>query len=93
MRKIIDKITDWLVKWGIDVYIHIICVMCVALVVTDACLICGAGSIQSGCIGAFVGLIAGFLKEVYDKKTTGIFDAKDLVADLIGAVLFLLIFI
>ena len=93
MRKIIDRITDWLVHWGIDVYIHIICVMCVALVITDTCLICGAGGVQAGVIGAFVGLVAGFVKEVYDSKTTGFFDSKDLVADLIGAVLFLLIFI
>lgn len=92
MRKILDKITDWFVHWGIDVYIHILCVMFVALVVTDACLVCGAGRIQAGVVGAFVGLIAGFLKEIYDKKTTGIFEPKDLVADLIGALLFLLIF-
>lgn len=93
MRKIIDKITGWLVSFKIDFYLHILFSIIIATIISKLCVFTGAERILAGVIGAFIGLVIGFCKEVYDNKTTGVFEAKDLVADLIGAILFFIIFI
>lgn len=89
----IKKLTNFLVKFGIDFYLHILGVMIIAGIFGQLCNLLGATRPLAGCIGVALGLVAGFFKEFYDAKTTKIIDPKDYVADLIGAILFFLIFI
>ena len=93
MRKIVDKISNWLVSFGIETYLHILCTMIIAAIIARVCVFTGAER-SLGCIlGAMAGLIIGFIKEIYDNKSTGVFEGKDILANLIGTVLFVLIFI
>lgn len=51
----------------------------------------GVSRAVRGLLGVFAGIAAGIGKELYDKKTTGVVEKKDLIADGIGLVLFYLI--
>ena len=93
MRKLIDKISAWLVGFGIEFYLHIVCVMFVAMIVARVCNLTGAERPLAAVIGAIAGLVVGFFKEFIDAKTTHVIEPKDYVADLIGAVFFVLCFI
>ena len=93
MRKFFDNVTQWLVGLGTEFYLHILCVMFVATIVARVCNVLGAERFLAACIGAFAGMAAGFIKEAVDVKTTGVVEERDYVADLIGAVLFMAIYI
>ena len=93
MRKWFDKFAAWLCGFGIDKYIHIIFAAIVAMLVARVCFFAGANRVLAGFIGFFAALVAGLLKEVYDSKTTKVFDGKDIIADVVGAVLFFLIWL
>ena len=93
MRKYIDKISQFFVSLGIDTWIHMVVVLVVSAIIARICFWTGADRVLAACVGSFLGLIVGFLKEVYDSKTTKVFSAMDMVGDAIGAVLFWLIFI
>lgn len=93
MRKFIDKVAAWFTSFGIDKYLHILAVLIICGIVGQITFFCGAPRILAGCIAVAVGMIAGFTKEFIDARTTHVVDPKDYVADLIGAILFFLIFI
>lgn len=92
MRKYIDKISGIFVSFGIDAWIHIVVVIVIATIVARLCFWTGANRALAGCIGAFLAFICGFVKESYDNKSTGVFSTSDLLADAVGALLFLIIF-
>ena len=93
MRKYFDRFAAWLVGFGIEPYIHILVTVVVALMVARVCYFTGADRTLAGYIGALLAFIIGFAKESYDNKTEGVFDAGDIVANAIGAVLFFLCFV
>ena len=45
----------------------------------------GLGIAASAVSAGMISIIAGILKESYDYKTYGLFDNKDIVADVLGA--------
>ena len=45
----------------------------------------GIGTTASSVSACMIAVIAGILKEVYDYNTYGLFDNKDIVADVLGA--------
>ena len=92
MRKWIDKISAWMVGFGIEFYMHIVCVLLVSAVLSRVFVLTGADHVLAGCLAAFAGFVVGFAKEIYDNKTTGVFQSVDILADAIGAGLFLFIF-
>lgn len=53
----------------------------------------GLGIAASAVSAGMISIIAGILKEVYDYNTYGLFDNKDIVADVLGAFAGLLIII
>ena len=53
----------------------------------------GIGTTASALSACMIAVIAGLLKEVYDYNTYGLFDNKDIVADVLGAFAGLLIII
>lgn len=93
MRKYIDRFSEQLVGFGIEPYLHIVCTLVIAMLMARVCFFTGADRALAGCLAAFVAFICGFFKEIYDNKTTKVFSKEDLIADAIGAVLFLLIWV
>ena len=93
MRKYLDKFSEWLVGFGIEFYLHILCTLVIGMLVARVCFFTGADRILAGYFAAFVTFCLGFIKEGWDNKTGGVFDAKDVLADFIGAVIFFLIWI
>ena len=53
----------------------------------------GLGIAVSAVLSCMIAVIAGVLKESYDYNTYGLFDNKDIVADVLGAFAGLLIII
>lgn len=53
----------------------------------------GLGIAASAVLACMIAIIAGTLKEAYDYNTYGLFDNKDIVADVLGAFAGLLIII
>lgn len=45
----------------------------------------GMGTTASAVSACMIAVIAGILKEVYDYNTYGLFDNKDIIADVFGA--------
>lgn len=88
MRKILDKFVAFLTQWGVDFYLHMVVTIFIAMLIARVCFFTGADHYLAGFLAVFVSIICGVLKEVYDSKTTKIFSQKDLIADLLGAVLF-----
>ena len=93
MRKWIDNFAAWLVGFGIEPYLHILCTMVIAMFIARICFFTGADRTLAGYIGALLAFIIGFAKESYDNKTEGVFEAGDIVANAIGATLFFLCFV
>ena len=93
MRKFIDKFAQWLVGFGIEAYLHILCTIVIAMLVARVCFLTGADRYLAGYIGALGAFIVGFVKESWDNKTEGVFEAKDIAANAIGALLFFLCWI
>lgn len=87
----VDKVLTWLERWGTDRFIHILAMLVTAWPVAFA-LSFPLGRTEAGLAGAGVAAIIAVGKEVYDKRTTGLFDRVDLAFDLIGIILFLIIF-
>lgn len=88
MRKFVNNLTSFLTQWGVDFYLHMVVTIFIAMLIARVCSFTGADHYLAGFFAAFVSIICGVLKEVYDSKTTKIFSQKDLIADLLGAVLF-----
>ena len=64
--------------------------MVVALLNTN---VLGLDSAASAALSCMIAVIAGVLKEAYDDYTYGLFDRKDIIADVLGAFAGLLIII
>ena len=92
MRKIVDKISEWLVSFGIETYLHILCTMIIATIIARVCVLTGASENLSCFLGMFLSFILGFIKEMYDNKTTGVFEPKDILSNLVGVLLFFVIY-
>ncbi|MBR3467885.1 MAG: hypothetical protein IKH15_11795 [Bacteroidales bacterium] len=93
MRKFFDKFAQWLVGFGIEPFLHIVCTIAIAMVIARACFLTGADRMLAGYLAAFVTFVLGFIKESWDNKTEGVFEAKDIAANAIGALLFFLCWI
>ena len=93
MRKTFDKFAQWLVGFGIEAYLHIVCTVFIAMLIARVCFLTGADRYLAGFLAAFVTFIIGFVKESWDNKTEGVFEAKDIAANAIGALLFFLCWI
>ena len=92
-REKFDKFAEWLESFGTDKWIHVIAVMMVAWVVATVVSIFGLPRAFNGLMGVAAAIVAGVWKEAYDKRTTGLWDNKDIVADGVGMVLFYLIYV
>lgn len=87
----VDRILTWLERWGTDRYIHILAILVTAWPVAFP-LSFYMGRTKAGLVGAGVAAIVAVGKEIYDKRTKGLFDRVDLAFDLIGIIIFLIIF-
>ena len=93
MRKYFDRFSEWLVGFGIEPYLHILCTIVIAMMIARACLWTGADRTLAGCFAGFVALVIGFIKEAWDGRVTKVFDGMDVLAGFIGAVIFFLTWI
>lgn len=98
MRKV-DKLLTLLTSFGCDRWVHLtVCLVVSWLVATlanVAWLVITSHYTERavvGLIGVLGGILAAFGKEVYDKKTTGLFDVRDLVADFVGMAIFYVVY-
>lgn len=87
----VDRILTWLERWGADRWIHALSMLVTAWPVAFP-LSFYMGRTEAGLVGAGVAAIIAVGKEIYDKRTTGLFDRVDLAFDLIGIIIFLIIF-
>ena len=85
-RKITNAITEWLCSFGIEPYLHIVLTDAVCIVFCAAFTAMGAHPRLLLTIAA--ALVVDIGKEVFDSKTGGRFDWRDLVSDDIGIALF-----
>jgi len=86
-----DKLVERLVAFGVDKWMHIVLLMVIAWVASVLFLPFGFSRVVRGILAVLVGAVFAIGKEVYDKKTTGVVEKKDLVADGIGLLLFFVI--
>ena len=86
MRKFFEKISDYLSKIEVDKWEHFDASVLIAFVVTVLLKACGVKQPYSLLIGFTVGVIAGFAKEIWDKKSGEKFDWQDIKADALGSV-------
>lgn len=73
-------------KIGLDKVLHFVGCFILACVVMMGCYYFTADRTLSQCVGFGVAMLVGMVKEIADRKSTGV-DYKDLVADLCGSVL------
>ena len=95
-----DKIREWL-SANLDKAAHAMACALLALIVAHVVDACSSHAIEawpyghtyiSGAIAGVAALMAGIAKEVLDFFTTGRFSGGDLVADLAGAALGMVVF-
>lgn len=86
-----DKFVERLVAFGVDKWMHIVLMMVIAWLASVVFLPFGFSRAVRGILAVLVGAAVAIGKEVYDKKTTGVVEKKDLVADGIGLLLFFVI--
>lgn len=80
------KLTERLVKFGTDKWMHITASLVLADITARCLRRCGAGCLLSAFVGFGVSLTVGICKECYDKfKEKEMFDWGDIKADIIGA--------
>lgn len=91
-RETWDKLTERLVAFGVDKWMHIVIVMTLAWLVSLILMPFTAHRVMRATCGALAAVIISIMKEVYDERTTGCFDNRDLAADAIGISLFYLIY-
>lgn len=86
-----DKLVERLIAFGVDKWMHIVLLMVIAWVASVLFLPFGFSRVVRGILAVLVGAAVAIGKEVYDKKTTGVVEKKDFVADGIGLLLFFVI--
>ena len=71
---------------GEDKVLHFeTCCLITMVVVLLNMNVLGIGTTASAVSACMIAVIAGLLKEVYDYNTYGLFDNKDIIADVFGA--------
>jgi len=86
-----DEFVEKLVAFGVDRWMHIVLIMVIAWVASVLFLPFGFSRVVRSILAVLVGALFAIGKEFYDKKTTGVVERKDLIADGIGLVLYFLI--
>lgn len=86
-----DRFVERLISFGVDKWMHIVLIMVIAWLASVVFLPFGFSRVVRGILAVLVGALVAIGKEVYDKKTTGVVEKKDLVADGIGLLLFFVI--
>ena len=86
-----DRFVERLVAFGVDKWMHIVLMMVIAWLASVVFLPFGFSRVVRGILAVLVGAAVAIGKEAYDKKTTGVVEKKDLVADGIGLLLFFVI--
>ena len=86
-----DEFVERLVAFGIDRWMHIVLIMVIAWVASVLFLPFGFSRVVRSILAVLAGAVFAIGKEFYDKKTTGVVERKDLIADGIGLVLYFLI--
>ena len=86
-----DEFVERLAAFGVDRWMHIVLIMVVAWVASVLFLPFGFSRFVRGILAVLGGAVFAIGKEAYDKKTTGVVERKDLIADGIGLVLYFLI--
>lgn len=86
-----DRFVERLIAFGVDKWMHIVLLMVIAWVASVLFLPFGFSRVVRGILAVLVGAVFAIGKEVYDKKTTGVVEKKDFVADGIGLLLFFVI--
>ena len=84
MKKMYDKFVDFLSTIPVDKYIHCIVSMIVASILMH---VLPFGRIAGFVSSVLLAIAVGVAKEQYDKKDYGLFDKKDIYADIIGSFL------
>lgn len=94
MRKVLDTLLTWLRQWESDKWIHVVAFLLLAWLVARLLVCCDGLAAHGGTIatliGAGVSALMAIGKEVYDKKTEGLFDWQDLWASWLGIGLFVM---
>lgn len=90
-RKKWDEFVERLVAFGVDRWMHIVLIMVIAWVASVLFMPFGFSRVVRSILAVLVGAVFAIGKEFYDKKTTGVVERKDLIADGIGLVLYFLI--
>lgn len=89
-RTFINRLTSEMMSYGIEFWIHIVFIIGICLLAAIVLRLSGIGHEAVGMIAGGIGLLAGVLKEVFDKSTGGELSLMDIIADFWGAVLFML---
>lgn len=87
MKKIIDKIIQWLAHWPKDKVMHFALSFVIAIIAGCFMKICGGDKWDITAAAWFAGFFAGVIKEVYDEYRHGDSDEKDWAADVVGTTL------
>lgn len=99
IARLLNRITTWLVGFGMDTYIHVIATMFVAWFVSAILTLLqlsGVLSLErplSGLIGLFIAIIAGAVKEWMDERNGHSFSVHALSCNFVGASFFYFIYI
>lgn len=89
IRKKWDMAANWLASLGVDKWMHMVMTLVTALVASEWLLLLGMdGRVTRGLTGACLGMAAGAMKEAWDKRSGEAVSLGDLVADAVGALLF-----
>lgn len=81
-----NKLIVW-ARQNIDKVCHyLVCLLISLLTILTMSMLMGVSTWISGIVGFIITVIIGILKEVYDSKHGGIFDKRDLTADIIGGI-------
>lgn len=87
-----EKIFQWMGK-HMDKICHFTLCALIVLTVGKMLRLIGAGEATAAAIGGVLALTAGVVKELRDKRTGGIFDWEDMLADAVGILYGEIIFI
>lgn len=81
-----NKLIVW-ARQNIDKVCHyLVCLLISLLTILTMSMLMGVSTWISGIVGFIITVIIGILKEVYDSKHGGIFDKRDLTANIIGGI-------
>jgi hypothetical protein len=86
------KLIDYVCRIGTDKYVHLLACLLLTFVVGQAVCLCSSLPLPNcAAIGAIAAMTVGFFKEWYDEFKGGELDYKDLLADVAGCLLGLLV--